>query len=109
MSWELSFIFVFGLFGIVFLFVNVAESIKNFKKNRILRKRYKEQKYYMKDLNKCPRCGHPYLFGRIIKEGYWEAFIPEMYNIDEFDCYNDDCNFKTEVIRKWNKQKWCFE
>jgi len=110
MGWELSFMFVFGLFGIVIIYVNIEESIKNYKENKILDKRYRKQKYYTTNLDKCPKCGYPVPpFNRITKEGYWEAFIPNMYCVDKFDCFNNDCNFKVEVIRKWDKQKWCYE
>ena len=104
---ELS-IFLFLIASIV-LFANLIDSVENFKSNSILGKQYRKQQYKKSDLNKCPKCGHPYLWSRIIKEGWWEGFIPNKYYRDKFECFNEKCGFTTEVILRWDNKEWSFK
>ena len=104
MSWKLSILFVLSIPILVFLTCSVFESIKNLKSNIKLGKHYKEQRFYKKDLDLCPECKYPYLWCRIVKEGFWRPFICDMYHVDTFVCHN--CGYRVVVILKWDKKNW---
>ena len=88
-------LFFLGMVGMPLIIVESIESIKNFRNNKELKKRWLTQKYSVKN-RKCPNCGFPLApFGRMIQEGI-PPIIDKKFRLENLHCIK--CNFNEEIV-----------
>ena len=87
-------VFLFcGTFFLVFIWITIENLIFNIKMGKI----WKTQEYGYPDLQECPKCGFPQIYGRMVCEG---MPLNRKYYQEEFKC--NHCGEKFKFVVKWN-------
>lgn len=83
----------------IFLCVYFWVVAENLIFNYHMGKKWKDQKLKYPDLNKCPECGFPQIYGRVQFEG-WPFLILKKYYKEKFRCRK--CGLDFDFLVKWN-------
>lgn len=113
---------VVAVIGIAFFFVQLTESIKNFRLNKTLKIKMNSQSYKGNVPKECPECGKPLCPPcHVVMEGLWIPCIIQKFLEISQECYKpvhdtvdpnnpvtmgDGCGWKDSIVVPFNGYSW---